>query len=53
MADQPYRYLTLGNFFDDQHTQVIPSNFDKYQTSVADYYLIDDVYVAEAGIPSS
>ena len=47
LADSAYQYLTLGNFYDDQHTTFI--NYPGYgnQTYLS-YYLLDDVSVTKA-----
>lgn len=49
VADKPYRYLTLGNFFSDAQTKFSPTAYDQPTDRVGAYYFIDDVVVAEAG----
>lgn len=43
-ADSAYRYLSVGNFFDDAHTDTLmfPTNFG----SLGAYYFVDDVCVS-------
>lgn len=52
VADKPYEYLTIGNFFDDAHTN--RTNFNEqikpYYGGFASYYLIDDVSVHDTGL---
>ena len=47
IAQEDYEYITVGNFYDDNHTklQAVFGLRDDYP-----YYLIDDVSVVEAGI---
>ncbi len=42
-ADSAYKYLIIGNFFDDDNTEY--AIFNPSSSSTATYYLIDDVYV--------
>lgn len=42
IADSVYKFVTIGNFFDDAHTTTIPLNIN---SSYA-WYFIDDVYLA-------
>lgn len=53
IADSAYEYLTIGNFFDNEHTDTIryweiPGNPGNKQ--VAAYYFIDDVCVSKDSI---
>lgn len=45
LADQPYRYLTIGNFFDNNHTLFTKKTL---RVTSASYYNIDDVTVVPA-----
>lgn len=49
VADKPYQFLTIGNFFDDAHTK--RTNFVEkginYWGGPASYYCVDDVSVTE------
>jgi len=47
LAKEPYRYVTIGNFFDDEHTSF--TELTAEQARIGSYYLIDDVVVREAG----
>ncbi len=47
VATQPYQYLTIGNFLGDQQT--IFKGPTAPGTGTGAYYVIDDVYVGEAG----
>lgn len=42
IADAPYEYIMLGNFFDDEHTDTLNSGYNNPNYS---YYYIDDVCV--------
>ncbi|HRN38457.1 MAG TPA: T9SS type A sorting domain-containing protein, partial [Flavobacteriales bacterium] len=44
VADSAYRYMVLGNFFDDAHTDTI--HFTPGQTSLAAYYLYDAICIS-------
>jgi len=44
IADSAYRYVAIGNFFDDSHTAVVYVQDTLYDISA--YYYIDDVYVS-------
>ena len=46
VADKPYQYLTVGNFFDDKHTIIQPTGKNSYLGPGA-YYYVDDVAVEE------
>lgn len=46
VADKAYRYLTLGNFADDAHTQIELAGPNKVYSPGA-YYYLDDVSVEE------
>lgn len=43
IADSMYRYIIVGNFFDNQHTSVIKTNSAMYCNS---YYFVDDICVS-------
>lgn len=47
VAKEPYQYLTIGNFYDDEHTSF--RELTPEQARIGSYYLIDDVVVREAG----
>ena len=43
IADSAYKYITIGNFFDDAHTDTLIIKLDSFCQGA--YYFIDDVYV--------
>jgi hypothetical protein len=45
IADSAYKYLVLGNFFDDNNTNIIPYQCANCLNS-GSYYLVDDVCVS-------
>jgi gliding motility-associated-like protein len=49
VADQPYKYLTIGNFFDDTHTK-FKSNYVGSDKLEGAYYYFDDISVTDADV---
>lgn len=45
IADSAYKYLAIGNFYDDQHTDSVDMNVNNSSGFNKAYYLIDDICV--------
>ncbi len=51
IPDKPYRFMTIGNFFDNEHTSIATSEdfYGSPYTPPYAYYLIDDIRVWQKG----
>lgn len=45
IADSSYRYLTIGNFFDNTHTDTIGYSHQQGNHNIVAYYYVDDICV--------